>query len=98
MTFLEFMGRNVGPKWVIARRTSRVLAHYPDSVFLSKQKYDALQKRYRAEWGDPYDKVRAELYCSLLEAREQLDSSCNADTLALCKRIDAALEAERNAR
>jgi hypothetical protein len=70
---------------------------YPDSVVVTPRRYKEAQREYRAQHGDPDDPVRAELYCALRAARDELTQWGDRHTKALLGRIDAALEAERNA-
>lgn len=48
MTFIEYMQREVGGNWVIARRTSRIVARYgEDVVCLSQKRYAELEHAWR---------------------------------------------------
>lgn len=48
--WITFISRVVGHNWVIARRTSRVIAQYgEDVVCLSQTRYKSLQEHYRDE-------------------------------------------------
>jgi hypothetical protein len=85
-----------GKKWVIARRTARIVERYgEDVVCVSQARYRAAEREWRALYGDPHDAVRAELYCVLweLEAVRPADSEH-----ALWYRARAALRAEAEAR
>lgn len=99
MTHVEFLRDRFGSaNWVLARRTPNILRRYGDDVVcISKKQYAAVEKEWRYLYGDPYDKARAELYCVLRDLRDCLPlSSITSDPFR--DRIDAALEAERNAR
>jgi hypothetical protein len=57
-----------GANWVLAKRTANIVRRYGESVIcVSKQRYAAVEREYRALYGDPNDKTRAELYCALKE-------------------------------
>jgi len=49
MTFCEYMEREVGPKWVIARRTKNNLRRYQGSTFLTQKRYAELKAAYHVE-------------------------------------------------
>jgi hypothetical protein len=49
MTFLDFMAREIGPVWVIARRTPKRIAKYgAGAVFISRHRYIAMRAKYDA--------------------------------------------------
>lgn len=100
MTYLDFLREKIGHNWVIARRTPNIVARYgEDVVCISKQRMRAIDKEYRALYGDPYDKVRAELYLALIAMCSRFEATgevWGSDPAWL--RASAALEAERNAR
>lgn len=95
MTFGQYVVAQVGnPKWVLAARTSpRIERQYPGAVVIHPKRYEAMRKAYRAEFGDPDDKVRADLYLCLLD----LQACAPEMPEPLKSRVTAALEAERNA-
>lgn len=48
-SFCDFMQQSVGAKWVVARRTPRIIAKYGDDVVcLSPSRYRALSAEYEA--------------------------------------------------
>lgn len=95
MSIVEWLQENIGRNWVIARRTPNILRRYGDDVIcISKQRYSATVKEYRAVYGDPYDKDRAALYLALRDFADSFGHLCPR----LKAQADAALEAERNAR
>lgn len=74
MTYLEFVRGKLGSNWVVARRTSRILARYgEDVVCVSQQRLRAIDKEYRALYGDPYDDVRARMYRALVTTAKFLE-------------------------
>ena len=100
MNHTEFLSDRFGGKnWVLARRTANIVRQYGEDVIcISRQRYAAVEKEYRALFGDPYDKTRAQLYCALREAVRLLERSNMADRQK--QFIDwahATLEKERNA-
>lgn len=54
--FSEWLRKTIGPNWVIARRTQRILFQYGDDVVtLSPKQFETLKERYRRLFGcDPY--------------------------------------------
>lgn len=95
---LDFFHEKVGgSNWVLARRTPNIVRRYGENVIcISKQRYAAIEKEYRALYGDPYDKVRAAMYLALIAARDALKTV--AHDSAVMVDIEAAIEAERNAK
>lgn len=87
----KFGGRN----WVLARRSRRIVRQYGDDVLcLSQKRYRAAELEYRALYGDPYDKVRAQMYRTLVQTlaaikRGEIDSSIVVD-------LESAIDAEKN--
>lgn len=61
--FCVFLRTKVGPNWVLARRTSRILAKYGESVVcLSPKRYRALEAEFNAQLPNPEgEAVRAML-------------------------------------
>ncbi len=53
VTFVTFMEKKVGRRWVVARNTAKARRRYPDSVFLTKRRFAQLTKRYDKETGCP---------------------------------------------
>ena len=103
MEHLDFLRREFGGRnWVLARRSASITRRYGDDVIcVSHKQYALAEHKYRAEYGDPYDKPRANLYIALMKARAHISLCSKAapsPAIALLQEIDAALEAERNAR
>ena len=88
-TYVDFLCEQFGGKnWVLARRTERIVRRYGADVrCLSKKQYAAAERAWRIMYGDPHDKVRAELYQA---ARAYLTCGGVDETA----RLKAALEAE----
>lgn len=99
MTYLEFIRDKLGTNWVVARRTANIVRRYgEDVVCISQQRLRVIDKEYRALFGDPNDKVRAQMYLALLSARAALavqfgrEDSVENKAMMLC---DAAIKAEQ---
>lgn len=74
MDYLAFTRERIGPNWVIARRTPRIIAKYGEDVIcISQKRMASIDKEYRALYGDPYDKPRAAMYLALVNARAELE-------------------------
>jgi hypothetical protein len=51
-TFSKYLEEHVGPKWVLARRTKRIVAKYgEETVCLSPARMAALERAYERETG-----------------------------------------------
>lgn len=99
MTYLEFVRGQLGTNWVVARRTSRILARYgEDVVCISQQRMRAIDKEYRTLYGDPNDKVRAQMYLALVAARQHFEENCDDVSYSheCAAQLDAAIKAEQN--
>jgi hypothetical protein len=96
MTHLEFLAyRFGGSNWVLARRSPAILRRYgEDVVCVSRQRCAAVEKEYRALYGDPYDKVRAQMYMALHSALDVLPGAA----INTRRAITEAIEAEQNAK
>lgn len=80
MTHLDFLRQEFGSNWVVARRTPRIVQRYGEDVCcISPQRYRAAEQKYRAQYGDPYDKTRANLYCALKHAIKLLEKQPGVD-------------------
>ncbi len=53
VTFVAFMEKKVGRRWVVARNTAKARRRYPDSVFLTKRRFTELTRLYEKETGCP---------------------------------------------
>lgn len=96
-SYSDFIRDKIGSNWVVARRTPRILAKYGEDVFcISQQALRKIDREYRALYGDPYDKVRAQMYRALIAARENLEYSADTDSLALSEILDEAIKAEQD--
>lgn len=94
MTHLDFLRQELGPNWVIARRTPNIVRRYGEDVIcISPQCYRAIEQKYRAQYGDPHDKTRANLYCALKHAVKLLEKQAGIDAQFLDV-AHAALQAE----
>ena len=94
--YLDFMHARLGSNWVLARRSARIVARYGEDVkCLSKKEYREVEAAYRAQYGDPYDKVRAELYVA---AKELLGYTMPSYAQEAAARLQCAIEAEAGAR
>lgn len=52
LDFLDFLRSRLGPNWVVARRTKRIVDKYgADVVTLSRKRYSALVTEYEALYG-----------------------------------------------
>lgn len=92
-TLCEYLERRFGSRWVVAKRTTRMLEKYgSDTIFISHKRYLSTINNYRYDWGDPYDPVRAELYLCLCQVLIEVESLSDS----LCCRIRAALDADSN--
>lgn len=50
--FIEFIRAKVGPNWVVARRTARIVRKYgEDVVALSQSQFTAIKDEYVAKYG-----------------------------------------------
>lgn len=97
MTHLEFLADRIGSqKWVLAQRmTDGLRARYgSECVNVTRKRYAEIEKEYRTIYGDPYDKVRAELYRTLRDMADSFGHLCPK----LKAQADAALAAEANAK
>ena len=55
MTFTEFMRREIGSNWVIARRTKNIVRGYgEDVVTLSHKQYKELELKWKIETADEH--------------------------------------------
>lgn len=98
MTYLEFLHGKLGGNWVVARRSPRILARYgEDVVCISQQTLRKIDKEYRAMFGDPYDKVRAQMYMALIAARQHLEENCDDASYSneCVAQLDLAIKAEQ---
>lgn len=105
MTLSEYLAHRIGKNWVIARRTSRIVERYGDTVrCLSSAAYQKIEQEYRREYGSPRDPGRAELYVAAklalgnfaeYLADRGIDDPSKVRSWA---RLDAALKNEANAR
>jgi hypothetical protein len=96
MTYLDFVRGKLGSNWVVARRSPRILARYgEDVVCISKQRMRAIDKEYRALYGDPYDTVRAQMYLALVRAREAIVDNLVGDDYGVLAAIDLAIITEQ---
>lgn len=96
MTHTEFLHQEIGTNWVIARRTLSIVRRYgEDVVCLSPQKYEAIERKYREQYGDLYDKINANLYLALKHAVKLLEKQPGVDPQFLDV-AHAALHAEVN--
>lgn len=102
MQHAEFLRERMGNNWVLgARRTDRLVRRYGESVnVVTRKRYAAIEKEWRAMYGDPYDKVRAELYQALAQAHMALLGvvGMNEIVRAAGERAEKALAAEREVR
>lgn len=96
-SLLDFLKDRFGGKWVVTRRTPRMIARYgDDTTFVSPGRMVLARRDYRTLYGDPDDPVRAELYLALLECAQTI-RDCGAVDWArhpLSTRVSDALEAE----
>lgn len=103
MTHAEFLANRIGNgKWVVGRNTQALRCRYPDHAVISRRRYQEIETEWRALYGDPYDKVRADLYLALKTVVEKHARSCfQGDPYNYEPEWQAAinaLEAERNAK
>jgi hypothetical protein len=71
--YLEFMKRELGANYVIARQTPRIVAKYGDDVAcVTPKQHAAATRKWRLDHGREYDSARAEMYVALLAAEASL--------------------------
>jgi hypothetical protein len=93
--YLNFMTERLGSNWVLARRTSRIIARYGEDVnCVSHKQMRAVERDWRLAHGREYDEPRALMYLALKQIHEHLihNDNCRAIMTELAR---AALAAEQ---
>ena len=89
--YLNYMIERLGSNWVLARRTSRIVARYGDNVnCVSNKQLRAVERDWRLAHGREYDEPRAAMYLALLAV-----SNAYAGRSPLLDQVRAALAAEQ---
>lgn len=94
--YTDFINEKLGKNWVIARRTSNIVRRYGEDVkCVSQSRYKEVENQYHAIYGDPYDKVRAQMFLALVAAYENLRETCAPETKELRNQLAEAINAEK---
>lgn len=93
--YCDFIKRELGDNWVLARRTSRIIAKYGENVnCVSKKQLTLAERKYRLANGQEYDAPRAAMYLALKQIHDHLANGDNCP--AICQELArAAIVAEQ---
>lgn len=97
VTECDFLRERLGPNWVVMNRRSkepRFDRRGFEQTQVTRGQYRAAEREYRALYGDPHDRARAQMYRALLACKEHLSGSCDTMSQKLLLDVEAAITAE----
>lgn len=82
--FVPSLRKRLGARYVIAKRTERMLQRYgADTKFITLKQHNAAEKDYRRLYGDPYDPIRRDMLLALVAAKNLLTARACVDVRRL---------------
>lgn len=93
--YLEFLKRELGPNYVIARRTPRIIDKYGTDVnCITPTRHAEVTRQYRMLHGREYDEARAAMYVALNQIHCHLVNGDNCKAI-MTTLANAALKKEQ---